>query len=61
MFKFQIKGYLGTASNYCSTRPVDITVYADDMNSAIKKAEDALCNSISTLYRNVVIEEVEEW
>lgn len=61
MFRFQIKGYIGSASNYCSTHPVDVTVYADNMNDAIKKAEDALCNSISTLYLTVTIEEVEEW
>ena len=59
MFKFHIMGYVGKGDSYWSNRPVDITVFSDNLESAVAKAERALGTSISRNGRKTVIEELD--
>ena len=58
MFKFHIKGYLACQDKYYydSKCPVDITVYAKDVDSAFKKADSV----VGYIHRRTYTYEAEE-
>ena len=58
MYKFHIIGYRGEGESYWSDNPIDITVFAENLVGAIRKASSVLGYNISSTHRKVIVEEM---
>ena len=58
MYKFHITGYRGNGESYWSDNPIDITVFAENLEEAIEKASSVLGYNISSTHRKVIVDEM---
>ena len=58
MIRFHIRGYAGTHDGFWSSMPVGIVVFADNLQTAVNKAEAIVGHKISDFHFKYEAEEV---